>query len=287
MFFKRSIQRYGRTPQPETPYQRAGQLWDERIGSARVQAKNWRLVAFGCLGLTGVLICSNVWQSMQSRVAPYVVEVDRLGEARSVAPAIQNYRPTDGQIAWHLGHFISNVRSVSTDPVLVKRNWLDAYDFATDRGALFLNEYARANDPFAAIGERSVSVQVTSVVRASDTSFQVKWTESIFERGSLAKTERWTAILTVVLRPPKTADALRKNPLGLYVNAIDWARELEGQPAQSGQQGQQPQPAPAAQPVPPANPAPPVATVPAVPAQDSAPVTATPSKPTNEGEPGQ
>lgn len=270
MIFKRPIQRYGQTPPPETPYQRAGQLWDERIGSARVQARNWRLAAFGCLGLTGVLIASNVWQSMQSRVAPYVVEVDRLGEARSVAPAIQNYQPTDGQIAWHLGRFISNVRSVSTDPVLVKQNWLSAYDFATDRAALFLNEYARANDPFAGIGQRSVSVQVTSVVRASDNSFQVKWTESIFERGSLAKTERWTAMLTVMLRPPKTADALRKNPLGLYVNAIDWARELEGQPAPSGQQGQRPptSPAPAAQPVPP------VATVPASP--EAAPVPAGP-----------
>ena len=196
-----------------------------------MQARNWRLVAFSSLGLTGILIASNVWQSMQSRVAPYVVEVDRLGEARSVAPAVQNYRPTDGQIAWHLGRFISNVRSVSIDPVLVKRNWLDAYDFATDRAAIFLNDYARSNDPFDGIGQRSVSVQVTSVVRASDSSFQVKWTESIFERGSLAKTERWTAMLTVIMQPPKTADALRKNPLGLFVNAIDWARELDGQPS--------------------------------------------------------
>src|SRR3546814_20887876 len=58
----------------------------------------------------------------------------------------------------------------------------------------------------------------------------VKWTESIYERGSLARTERWTAMLTVVMKPPKTTDSLRKNPLGLYVNAIDWARELEGAP---------------------------------------------------------
>lgn len=287
MIFKRSIQRYGRTPEPETPYQRAGQLWDERIGSARVQARNWRLAAFGCLGLTGVLIAANTWQSMQSRVAPYVVEVDRLGEARGVAPAIQNYQPTDGQIAWHLGRFIGNVRSVSTDPVLVKRNWLDAYDFATDRAAIFLNEYARSNDPFAGIGQRSVSVQVTSVVRASDSSFQVKWTESIFERGSLARTERWTAMLTVMLRPPKTADALRKNPLGLFVGAIDWARELEGQPTPSGPQGQRQQqssPAPAVPQVPPAVPTPSVA---AIPATNAAAVLAAPASPTNEGEPGQ
>src|SRR3546814_18063480 len=81
MFFKRSVQRYGRTPVPETPYQRAGQLWDERIGSARVQARNWRLMAFGCLVLTAGTSAGLAWQSLQSRVPPYVVEVDRLGAA--------------------------------------------------------------------------------------------------------------------------------------------------------------------------------------------------------------
>ncbi|WP_442755610.1 conjugal transfer protein TrbF [Methylocystis sp. JAN1] len=227
MLFKRPIERYGATPQPITPYQKAAQLWDERIGSARVQAKNWRLMAFGCLALSAGLSAGLLWQSMQSRVAPYVVEVDKFGEARAVAPAIQNYQPSDAQIAWHLAQFISNLRSVSTDPVLVRKNWLSAYDFVTGRAALFLNDYARNNDPFGQIGVKSVSAQVTSVVRASDSSFQVKWTEQLFERGSLAKTERWTAILTVSIQPPRTAEALRKNPLGLFVNAIDWSRELD------------------------------------------------------------
>lgn len=231
MIFKRALQRYGRTPEPVTPYQKAGQLWDERIGSARVQARSWRLIAFGCLAMSGGLAAGLAWQSAQSRVAPYVVEVDRLGEARAVAPADGEYRPTDPQIAWHLGRFIRNVRSVSTDPVLVRENWLSAYDYATDRASLFLGEYARANDPFADIGNRSVAVQITSVVRASDDSFQVKWIEQTFERGSLARTERWTAMLTVAIQPPASADVLRRNPLGLYVNAIDWSRELEPAPA--------------------------------------------------------
>lgn len=227
MIFKRSVQRYGRTPEPETPYQRAGQLWDERIGSARVQARNWRLMAFGCLTLATGLSGGLVWQSMQSRVTPYVVEVDRLGEARAVTPAESEFEPTDPQIAWHLSRFITDVRSISLDAVLMRRSWLEAYDFATRRGAQFLGDYARSSDPFARIGERTVSVQVTSVVRASDRSFQVKWTEAGFERGSPAGTSRWTAILTVVRKPPANADTLRKNPLGLYVDAIDWSRELE------------------------------------------------------------
>ena len=60
--------------------------------------------------------------------------------------------------------------------------------------------------------------------------FQVKWTETAYERGSLAGTSRWTAILSVVVRPPSSAEALRKNPLGLYVDAIDWSRELDVPP---------------------------------------------------------
>jgi type IV secretory pathway TrbF-like protein len=227
MRFKRAVQRYGRTPEPETPYQRAGQLWDERIGSARVQAHSWRLMALGGVLLSTGLSAGLVWQSMQSRVVPYVVEVDSLGEARAVSPAAADYRPTDPQIAWHLARFITNIRSKSLDAVLMRENWLSAYDFATDRGALFLGEYAREANPFAEVGTRTVSVQVTSVVRASDSSFQVKWTESHYERGSLASTSRWTAILTVQLRPPRSADLLRKNPLGLYVDAIDWSRELD------------------------------------------------------------
>jgi len=227
MKFRRAIQRYGRTPEPETPYQRAGQLWDERIGSARVQAKNWRFMAFGGLLLASGLSAALIWQSMQSRVVPYVVEVDRLGEARAVTPAATEYQATDPQIAWHLGKFIVHVRSRSLDPVLMRANWLSAYDFATTRASQFLGEYARADNPFAEVGRRTVSVQVTSVVRASDSSFQVKWTEQEYERGALADTSRWTAILTVKIKPPRAAEVLRKNPLGLYVDAIDWSRELD------------------------------------------------------------
>lgn len=245
MFFKRSFQRYGRTPLPQTPYQRAGQLWDERIGTARVQARNWRLMAFGCLTLTAGTSAALAWQSMQSKVTPYVVEVDRLGEAQAVQPAETAYRPTDPQVAWHLARFVRSVRSVSLDPVLIRRDWLEAYDFATKRGAQFLGENARGAAPFANVGERTVSVQVTSVVRASDKSFQVKWTETAYERGSQAGTSRWTAILTIVTKPPSSADVLRRNPLGIYVDAIDWSREFDTPPAQPPVTARPSPPAPA------------------------------------------
>jgi type IV secretion system protein VirB5 len=230
MKFRRAVQRYGRTVEPQTPFQRAGQVWDERIGSVRVQARNWRIMALGGLVLSTGLSAGLLWQSMQSRVVPFVVAVDRLGEPRAIAPAERDYQPTDPQIAWFLGRFITDVRSISLDPVVMKQNWLSAYDFVTGRGARFLNDYARSANPFGAIGTRTVSAQVTSIVRASDRSFQVKWTQSEYERGNFVGTTHWTGIVSVVLRPPSTLDRLRRNPLGLYVDAIDWSQELEPPP---------------------------------------------------------
>lgn len=224
--FRRPTIRYGQLPEPVTPYQRAAQVWDDRIGSARVQARNWRLAFFGALTLSGGLAGGLVWQAARGTIVPWVVQVDRLGEAQAIAPASADYRPTDPQMAFHLARFIEQVRSIPADAIVVRQNWLHAYDFTTDKGALFLNDYARGNDPFAQIGKVQVAVDVSSVIRASNDSFRVAWTERHYQDGSLAATERWSAILTVVVQTPTTPDALRKNPLGLFVNAINWSKEL-------------------------------------------------------------
>ncbi|APZ52276.1 conjugal transfer protein TrbF [Salipiger abyssi] len=224
--FRRSATHYGKTPQPETPYQRAAQVWDERIGSARVQARNWRYMAFGSLILAAGFAGALVWQSARGTVVPWVVQVDSLGEAQAVAPASADYEPTDPQIAFHLGRFIEQVRSIPADPIIVRQNWLRAYEFTTDRGAAALNDFARANDPFTRVGRQQIAVEVSSVIRASPGSFRVAWTERHYENGQLSATERWTAILTVVIQTPRSAERLRANPLGIYVNAISWSREM-------------------------------------------------------------
>ena len=224
--FKRPSTHYGKSPEPETPYQKAAQVWDERIGSARVQARNWRYMAFGSLILSAGFASALVWQSARGTVVPWVVQVDNLGQAQTVAPANADYRPTDPQIAFHLGRFIEQVRAIPADAIIVRQNWLRAYEWTTDRGAAALNDFARANDPFAKVGRQQVAVEVSSVIRASPNSFRVAWTERHFENGQLSSTERWTAILTIVIQPPRDTERLRANPLGIYVNAISWSREM-------------------------------------------------------------
>jgi type IV secretion system protein TrbF len=224
--FRRSSIHYGKLPQPVTPYQRAAQVWDDRIGSARVQARNWRLACFACLALSGGLAGGLVWQSARGTIVPWVVEIDKLGEAQAVAPATADHRPTDPQVAFHLARFIEQVRSIPADPIVLRQDWLRAYDFTTDRGAQALNDHARNNDPFANVGTIQVAVDVSSVIRASNDSFRIAWTERRYQDGALAETSRWSAILSVVVQQPRTPDALRRNPLGVFVNAINWSKEL-------------------------------------------------------------
>ena len=227
MRFKRPQVRYSDTPQPATPYQAAAQVWDQRMGSSLAQAKNWRVMAFGCLSLALLMAGGLVWRSAQSLVTPYVVEVDSAGQVRAVGEAASPYQPNDAQMAHHLARFISLVRSLSIDPVVVRQNWLEAYHYTTDRGAATLNDYARANDPFTRVGKESVTVELSSVVRASDNSFQVRWNERRYVNGTAAGLERWTAVISVVLQPPRSEEKLRRNPLGIYVNGLSWSRELD------------------------------------------------------------
>ncbi|MBI1208535.1 MAG: conjugal transfer protein TrbF [Azospirillum sp.] len=224
--FWRSLQRYGRTPPAETPYQRAAQVWDDRIGSARVQARNWRLMAFGLLILTAATLADDISVRTHQQIVPWVVEVNKLGNARASGPAEADYQPSDPQIANALARFTTDWRALSIDPVVVRQNWLEAYAFATDHGAATLNDWARQNDPFSKVGKRSVAVEVTSVVRASAASFQVKWIERAFDNGALQSADRFTAIYTVVRKPPPNRQAFEKNPLGIFVESIAWSKEL-------------------------------------------------------------
>jgi type IV secretion system protein VirB5 len=135
-----------------------------------VQARNWRLMAFGCLALSAGLAGGLVWQSERGAIVPWVVQIDPHGQAQAIGPATADYQPTDPQIAWYLARFIEEVRSLPDDPIVVRQNWLRAYDFTTEQGALALNDYARANDPFSRVGKEQVAVDISSVIRASPDS---------------------------------------------------------------------------------------------------------------------
>ena len=205
-----------------TPYQKAGQVWDERMGLSLAHARNWRRMALANLCLAGFLGGGWWVQADRAVVRPFVVEVSDWGETQRITALDGRYEPSEAQVGHSLSAWIRDVRSKPTDPVVIRQNWLRAYDLATPRTAGFLNAWAQAHDPFARVGEEAVVVEVLNVVRRSERSFDLQWRETRFLNGQSLGPQRWRALITTSLQPPKTEAELMKNPLGLKIEDVSW-----------------------------------------------------------------
>jgi type IV secretion system protein VirB5 len=121
---------------------------------------------------------------------------------------------------------VDDTRSVSSDAAVLKRNWLDAYKLVTASGANQLNAYVRDANPFKRLDdELRVSVEVSVTVPLSKDTWQVDWTETIWDQnGASVGATTWRGNFHMVLRPSETEEDLAANPLGLYVDEFHWAR---------------------------------------------------------------
>jgi type IV secretion system protein VirB5 len=209
----------------ETPFQRARQEWDGRMGSAVLSARAWRAIAFGALALAGLMGVSLTAVAMQKRTFVHVVEIDPQGQVMNVRAADGRWSPTEAAIAHHLGRFVRLVRSLPTDGVVLRENWLEAYRFLTPQGAAHLTEIARQDDPFLSLGQVGRVVQVRSILARSDRSWEVSWIERATNATGTTDPEPYTGVFTITTRPPRNADDIAVNPLGLLISDFSWSRE--------------------------------------------------------------
>jgi type IV secretion system protein TrbF len=205
-----------------TPYQRAGQVWDDRMGLSLAHARNWRRIAFANLVLCGFLGAGWWAQAERSVVKPFVVEVSDWGETQRVTAIGGRYEPSEAQIGHALSTWVRDVRSKSTDPIVIRQNWLRAYDLLTPKAAGFLNGWAQQHDPFADVGREAVTVEILNVIRRTERTFDLQWRETRFVNGQSAGTERWRALITTGAQPPRTEAELMKNPLGIKIEDVSW-----------------------------------------------------------------
>lgn len=205
-----------------TPYQRAAQVWDDRMGLSLAHARNWRRIAVANPALAAFLGAGWWVQADRAVVKPFVVEVSDLGQTQRITAIGGRYEPTEAQIGHTLAGWVRDVRSKSTDPIVIRQNWLAAYDLLTPRAASFLNAWAAAHDPFAEVGREAVNVEVLNVVRRTDRTYDLQWRETRFVNGQQAGVERWRALITTGRQAPRTEAELMKNPLGIKIEDVSW-----------------------------------------------------------------
>ncbi len=218
---------------PETRYNPAKEGWDDRLGKLAVQAKNWRFGFFAAMGFAALSMGGMIYQSAKNSIVPVVITVDYntgytnvLGKAEDI-----NYIPKAQEIRYFLTKLIVAVRAVPLDSVIIKKNWVDAYQFTRPAAASLLNEWARSpSGALSKIGQETVAVEVISVVPiAGSQSYQARWREQVFtSEGALKETYTMAGIFTIEIQSPRTEKAALVNPLGIFVTTFQWTRESLG-----------------------------------------------------------
>ena len=213
--------------QPENPYLAARTEWMERYGELATGKRNWQVVAAALSVLSLVLAVGLVALSLEQKVVPYVVEVDRLGLIGSISKADAS-RVTDPKlIRYLLTSFIRNARQISPDGLAMKQLLDDAYAYTRGAALQTLNEYYSERKPFELAKSQSVQVEVSSLLPVSAQSWKIRWIETTraLDGKHLSRTN-WEAYLTTENAEPSREEEIRKNPLGLYIVQLSWTRQL-------------------------------------------------------------
>lgn len=215
-------------PTPETPYQRAGQVWDERIGSSRQQANNWRIAAFGSMFVSLVSVGGMIYLGQLPKTEVEVVQVDELGNSSYSGQAGQSmtdWKPSVKQIEFHLRRFLRMTRSLSSDQMVVRQNWFDAYTYIADEAVNQLNSETRVLTPYQRMENGTVSISIEDTLRLSPDTWQIDWSEQKWsKKGDILGKEHWRGTFKIEMEIPSSKEDLLKNPLGMYITHYSWSK---------------------------------------------------------------
>lgn len=211
------------------PYVEARREWNERYGDYIQQAYHWRTMAIisGLAALVAVIGIAYI--GAQSKIVPYVVQVDKLGEAAAVSRADRPADVDSRVIKAYLARFVADWRTVTVDRQ-AQKSTIDRVYAMLPSGSLALgklNDHFKNHNPFVLATKESVSVAVTNLLPLSDKTWQVEWLETTRDmRGAVQTAARMKASIIVGIRPPTEENLILINPLGVYITDLNWSQQL-------------------------------------------------------------
>jgi type IV secretory pathway TrbF-like protein len=227
----------GRRPgENNNPYLAARRTWNDQAAANIASRQMWQLVGILSLMVALASVGGITYVGSQSKFVPYVVAVDKLGQAVAVAPA--NRAAVADPLVVHasVASFVADIRTVTPDIALQRRAVYRVYSMlaSTDPATIKANEWLNGTEessPFKRAAKETVSIEVSSVIPQTADTWQVDWIETVRDRQGLSKGQpyRMRALVTVYVVAPKaetTEEHIRNNPLGIHVRDFSWSKQL-------------------------------------------------------------
>lgn len=225
-----------RAGENQNPYLNARRTWNDHMGSVAASRNMWQIMAILSFMIVLAAVGGVIYIGSQSRFIPYVVQVDKLGEAVAVSRADVATAADPRVIHASVAAFITDLRIVTPDIALQRRAIFRAYamlspnDPATAKTNGWLNG-TEDSSPFKRAATETVSIEIISVIPQTPETWQVDWNETTYDRqGHIAEPPfRMRALLTIYTTGSvanTTEEQIRNNPLGIYVRDYSWAKQI-------------------------------------------------------------
>lgn len=210
-----------------SPYHAARGAWNERYLNLLHARRNWQLIALVAVASNLVVALGLVWQSAQSKVVPYVVRVDEVGQSLVLGPATASTVTDPKIIGYQLQSYVRDLRQVTADGSAQKNLLERVYGQTAGAAIETLHEHFRTTSPFETARQFTVMPSVRSTLQLGDRTWQVEWTETRRTlEGTVSSEETWVGQFEVVVEPPTLAQEVVTNPLGFKVTRISWSRKF-------------------------------------------------------------
>jgi len=219
----------------ENPYLAARRSWNDHVGAVMTSRQTWQVMGILCLMIALASVGGIIHIGSQSKFIPYIIEVDKLGQALAVSPAQLIATPDQRVVHSAVASFINDARIVTPDIALQRKavfrvySMLSANDPATAKANQWFNG-TEESSPFTRATKETVSIEINSVIPQTPDTWQVDWIEIVNDRQGILQGEpfRMRALVTVYTipsTPQTTEEQVRMNPLGIYVRDFSWSKQ--------------------------------------------------------------
>ena len=211
-------------------YRRAQREWDHRLDRNLRLLSTWRTLAILTMAtLLAVIFWAGSYLK-QPKLVPYVVEVK---SGQISFKGVMHATPLtidDAVVRNYIIRFVSHLRAISSDPVVLRNHLLDLYSISTLSAQREITSAIAKANPFGQSGKgTTVDLRFTLFQKIDQHTWRAEWVEETRHNGNLASTVPWAGTFSYTQKLPTSSLEAEKNPFGLYFTSYFITKIRSGQ----------------------------------------------------------
>lgn len=185
------------------------------------EAQMWRHTSYAHIGLFFIALIFFFVSIARQQTVPVLVNIMPDGEAQYLGPVKNGaFTVPEAAVLYFIRKFVYNLRSISTDYQVLYLNIDDCFHWVTKSYEPIMRNNILSASPFDLVGKTLRTVEIESVLHVIGRSYQINWTETVFEPQTNPKKTKMRAVVTIKEETP-TPKTIERNPLGIYVENFE------------------------------------------------------------------